>query len=75
MAISYAANIRPLFRDKDVSSMKNFGGFDLSAYQDVADNADDILARLRKGDMPCDHRWPPADVQLFADWMAQGKQP
>jgi hypothetical protein len=50
--ISYAANIRHLFRDKDINAMKR--AFDLSKYQDVCDNADNILKYLAAGRMPCD---------------------
>ena len=38
---SFATDIRPLFRDKDVKSMTSM--FDLSRYEDVKDNADGIL--------------------------------
>jgi hypothetical protein len=74
MAISFATDIRPLFRQKDIVSMKNFG-FDLSSYDDVSARADGILARLQAGDMPCDGAWPPANVKLFSDWVGAGKQP
>jgi hypothetical protein len=73
--VSYAADIRPLFRPKDISSMLNFGGFDLSVYADVFTRADDILRRLEAGDMPCDGGWPRERVALFEAWMAGGKQP
>src|SRR4051794_24116292 len=49
---SYRKDIRPMFRDLDIRSMKR--KFDLSKYEDVSANADDILTRLRRGDMPCD---------------------
>jgi hypothetical protein len=75
MAISFATDIRPLFRQKDIASMQSAGGFDLSSYDDVSRLADGIFARLKAGDMPCDGGWPPAHVQLFADWIGGGKQP
>jgi hypothetical protein len=75
MAISFATDIRPLFRQKDIASMQAAGGFDLSSYNDVSGRADGILARLKVGDMPCDGAWPSAHVQLFADWIGGGKQP
>jgi hypothetical protein len=71
--VTYAADIKPLFRPRDVGAMKNFGGFDLSKYQDVVTHADDILARLKAGDMPCDAAWPPEKVALFAQWISDGK--
>ena len=75
MAISFATDIRPLFRPMDIGSMRTAAGFDLSSYNDVSERADGILARLRAGDMPCDGGWASAQVQLFADWIGGGKQP
>jgi hypothetical protein len=75
MAISFATDIRPLFRQKDIAAMQSAGGFDLSSYNDVLGRADQILARLKVGDMPCDGAWPSAHVKLFADWIGDGKQP
>jgi hypothetical protein len=75
MAISFATDIRPLFRQKDITSMQRAGGFDLSAYDDVSERADRILAELKAGRMPCDGVWTPAHVELFADWIGGGKQP
>ena len=73
--VSFAQDIRPLFREKDVSSMKKARGFDLSNYSDVASRADHILGRLAAGDMPCDGGWPQAQVDRFAEWISDGKQP
>ena len=75
MAISFATDIRPLFRPKDIAAMQNAGGFDLSSYNDVSERADGILARLKAGEMPCDGAWPLVHVELFADWIGGGKQP
>lgn len=74
MAVSYAADIGPLFRAKDIAAMKKNGHFDLSVYADVVAHAQDILARLQKGDMPCDGGWPNADVDKFKQWIADGRQ-
>ena len=41
---SFAKDIRPLFRDKDINSMKK--AFDLSRYDDVQKYADAILGRV-----------------------------
>ena len=71
---SFAADIRPLFRTKDVDSMKN-KGFDLSNYDDVRARADLILGRLQSGTMPCDGAWPADQVSLLAKWIADGKRP
>jgi hypothetical protein len=72
---SFASDIRPLFRARDVDSMKRAKGFDLSSYADVSQRAADILQRLEAGDMPCDGAWPQSQVDLFAKWMTEGKQP
>lgn len=75
MATSFALDIRPLFRDQDISAMKTFGHFDLSAYEDVSLRADSIHERLADGSMPCDQAWPEGQVQLFQKWISEGKQP
>ncbi len=67
---SFAHDIRPLFRDKDVDEMQF--AFDLSAYQDVRDNAEEIESRLAEGSMPCDGPWPADHVALFRQWMSEG---
>ena len=72
-AVSYAANVRPLFRDRDIQSMRKARNLDLSSYDDVSRRADDILSRLTAGDMPCDGAWPQSQIDLFAKWIAQGK--
>lgn len=69
-AISYAGDVKPLFRDKDRSSMLRH--FDLWSYDDVRDNASGILDRLEDGSMPCDGAWPADRVDLFRSWVAQG---
>ena len=69
-AVGYAHDIRPLFRDKDVSSMSK--AFDLSSYNDVRANAAAILAKLADGSMPCDGPWPQDRVELFRSWVNAG---
>ena len=75
MALGFESDIKPLFRAKDVTSMRAFGGFDLSEYTDVAPRADAILGRLRAGTMPCDGAWPKSDVDKFEQWISDGKLP
>jgi hypothetical protein len=75
MALSFAKDIRLLFRDDpDVASMKDFG-LDLSSYSDVKAKAQSILATLLKGTMPCDGAWPEDRVALFKRWMDEGMEP
>lgn len=49
--------------------------FDLTSYEDVKEEAENILARLRDGTMPCDEPWPPERIQLMADWAQEGCPP
>ena len=67
---SFAKNIKPLFRDKDRSSM--LGRFDFWSSQDVRKNAPAILGVLQAGTMPCDGQWSADDIDLFARWIASG---
>jgi len=70
---SFAKDIRPLFRDKDVNSMKKV--FDLSKYDDVRSHADAILGKVSAGSMPCDGAWPKDRVDLFRRWIEEGLKP
>jgi hypothetical protein len=75
MALSFATDIRPLFRDSpDVEAMKSFG-MDLSLYEDVKQHAGAIYARLEDGSMPCDDAWPKEQVAKFKQWMDEGMLP
>jgi hypothetical protein len=69
-AVGFDRDIRPLFRDRDIASMSSV--FDLSAYDDVRQNAARILAAVAGGTMPCDGRWPPEQVALFSRWIDAG---
>ena len=75
VALSFATNIQPLFRAKDINAMKSIARFDLSLYTDVATRADDILDHLAGGSMPCDGAWPTDRVELFRRWISEGKRP
>jgi len=68
--VSFERDIRALFLPFDRDAMRF--AFDLWLYQDVAENAEMILDRLEKGDMPCDRPWPPEHVALFQAWVAEG---
>jgi len=67
---SFARDIKPLFRDKDRSSMSV--RFDLWSCHDVRDNAAAIWEALRAGTMPCDGPWTADDVARFARCVADG---
>jgi hypothetical protein len=70
---SFARDIRPLFRDKDVDEMQF--AFDLSSYDDVKANAEPIYERLSDGSMPCDGAWPAERLNLFRQWIDEGSAP
>lgn len=75
MALSFAKDIRPLFRDTpDVDSMKDYG-LDLSSYAKVKDQAGVIYGRLQDGSMPCDGAWPAERLALFRRWMDEDMAP
>ena len=60
---SFAADIRSLFRDKDVEEMRF--AFDLTNYDEVKSNAANIFDRLSDGSMPCDEPWGSDKTTLF----------
>jgi CDGSH-type Zn-finger protein/truncated hemoglobin YjbI len=68
--VSFAAHIKPLFRQRDRKSMKF--AFDLWSYDDVKRNAKGILARLQDGSMPCDGAWSAETVDAFRRWAESG---
>ena len=70
---SFERDIRPLFRSEDVESM--LFAFDLSSYDDVRENAEEIHDRLADGTMPCDAAWPAAEIERFRTWIDSGMAP
>jgi hypothetical protein len=70
MPVSFAADIRPLFRDSpDIDSMQGYG-LDLSSYEEVKARASEIYACLADGSNAVPkrrhvkksiRRWPTAD--------------
>ncbi len=78
---SFAADIRPLFTDRDIQGMKK--GFNLASYDEVKAHAPAIYDRIRGiggavmppppplGEGP----WPQSRIDLFAKWLADGCQP
>ncbi|MGH8998077.1 MAG: hypothetical protein ACRDY7_01645 [Acidimicrobiia bacterium] len=69
----FESDIKLLFRAEDQSAMEWI--FDLWSYEDVVEYADDILARLEDGSMPCDAPWEEETVEIFRDWVDGGKAP
>ncbi len=72
--LSFAADIRPLFRPNDIETMKPMG-IDFSSYEDVKKKAQSIYARLSAKDMPCDGPWSDQSLQKFKQWMESGMKP
>ncbi len=70
--VSFAQDIRPLFTDNDIESMKDFGDFDLSQIPDVRANAANIYSRLAAKDMPCNGAWSDENIDKFKQWMESG---
>ena len=79
--ISFHADIRPLFTEKDIEGMSK--AFNLASYDDVKSHAAKIYDRIRgiggavmpppppRGEGP----WPQSRIELFAKWMVHGYQP
>jgi hypothetical protein len=69
-APSFEHDIKPMFREHDHQEMEFL--LDLWDFQDVKDNADDILVQVSSGRMPCDDAWPEERVTLFRRWVETG---
>jgi hypothetical protein len=72
--MSFAQDIRSMFRDEDIQEMKGIADFDLSKYEDVRAHAADIYERVADGSMPCDGGWSKEQVAKFKQWMDEGMQ-
>lgn len=78
MALSFAADIKPLFTATDHEHMSFM--LDLWDYNDVKSNAADIYDSVSAGRMPIDGEgkpkpWPKDQVTTFKQWIDQGCQP
>jgi hypothetical protein len=75
VGLSFSKDIRSLFRDDlDVQAMKDMG-LDLSSYDDVKSQAENIYSRLADGSMPCDGAWPQDQIARFRKWIDEGMVP
>jgi hypothetical protein len=74
MALSFATDIRPLFRDEDIDCMKSMGvDLDDPAWMCVPANAQSVYGAVANGSMPPDDEpWPADRVSLFKEWMDAG---
>ena len=71
-APTFDRDIKPLFRERDRSSM--LAHFDLWSFDDVKENAGAILEAVRSGSMPCDGAWPIQKVELLERWVERGAE-
>jgi len=73
MALSFAKDIRPLFREGDVKCMAPAGvRLDDPAWMSVAANAQAVYHAVSSGAMPPDAPWPKERVKAFKTWMDEG---
>jgi hypothetical protein len=73
MALSFATDIRPLFRSGDVACMKHAGiALDEAAWMCVPANAELVYGAVSEGKMPPDAPWAAEKVALFKQWMDAG---
>ena len=73
MALSFAKDIRPLFREGDVKCMSRAGvKLDDPAWMRVAANAQAVYDAVSNGSMPPDAPWPEERVKTFKAWMDEG---
>jgi len=80
--ISFATDIKPLFRDVDVSHMKRFGvNLDDYTFMSKPDNANRVLAALSPHNdkppsmPPGGPYWTADQLALFAQWQKDGYNP
>jgi len=76
--VSFDNDIKPMMTGKDREHMLFM--FDLWAYKEVKDNADDIYDSVSNGRMPPgppqgEGPWSQDKVDLFKQWMDGGYQP
>ena len=72
-AVSYARDIPPLFRQRDIDAMGR--RLKLDSFDEVSRRAEDMLDRLEADNMPCDGAWPDEQIALFRKWIADGRKP
>ena len=80
--ISFAADIKPLFRAVEISHMQRFGvELDEYSYMSNPNNANRVLANLSQHNgqppsmPPGGPYWTAAQLALFAQWQNDGYQP
>ncbi|HTV16745.1 MAG TPA: hypothetical protein VME68_18645 [Acidobacteriaceae bacterium] len=81
-AVSFAASIRPLFREMDIEHMKGFGvELDDYAWMAKPDHAASVLATVKPQNgqepsmPPGGPYWTAEQIALFEQWQKDGYQP
>jgi hypothetical protein len=80
MAVSFGKDIKPMFRDVDISHMKKYGVKldDFKYMSDLANNhknAQDVQDKLTDQSMPPGGPyWTKAQLDLYAKWRSDGYQ-
>jgi hypothetical protein len=73
MALSFATDIRPLFREGDIRCMKKAGvKLDDATWMSIPTNANLVYSQVSAGTMPPDTPWTPDRISLFKAWMDAG---
>jgi hypothetical protein len=73
MALSYKADIRPLFRDGDIKCMGPAGVLlDDASWMRVPANAQKVLHAVSSGKMPPDAPWAADRVAKLKQWIDAG---
>lgn len=75
MPVSFEADVKHLFRQKDRDAMLAAKGFDLWKYEDAVKWAEGISFQVENGYMPCDGPWPKEKVKTFQGWIKDGMNP
>ena len=72
--MSFAQDIRPMFREEDIQEMKDIADFDMSKFEDVRAHADDIYERVADGSMPCEGGWSDEQIAKFKTQQMQTRK-
>jgi hypothetical protein len=73
MPLTFANDIRPLFRDGDIRCMKPAGvHLDDPTWMTVPANAQAVYGAVSSGKMPPDSPWAADRVSLFKQWIDAG---
>lgn len=73
LCLGFERHIRPLFRDKDQTSMLKVSG--LWSHGEVLPHPDAVLDQLRQSSTPCDGTWPRDQAAPFSRWISATSQP